>query len=284
MEGRPEEALDLLRAHVLDARRRGDLQGVSLNQALFAELALQFDRTAEAEAPVREAADLLRVGGTWQPMPGVVGGPLAETLVRLRAPDTEELLAAMEHDVAATEQHAALPQLLRARGLFAHQQGDFDAALKLLKASADMARSQHARTQLGCTLDVLITLAEQRADASLAADAKVELCQLVGSIGPEVGVLAWAKRGATNAPSSTPSPAQRPATKEPASILTRREREVALLLARGLTNRQIAQALVIAEGTAGVHVDHILNKLGFRSRAQVAAWAVEQGLLAADTD
>jgi DNA-binding NarL/FixJ family response regulator len=47
-----------------------------------------------------------------------------------------------------------------------------------------------------------------------------------------------------------------------------------------LTNRQIAQALGIAEGTAGVHVDHILNKLGFRSRAQVAAWAVEHGLRA----
>jgi DNA-binding NarL/FixJ family response regulator len=63
--------------------------------------------------------------------------------------------------------------------------------------------------------------------------------------------------------------------------LTRREREVAVLLARGLTNRQIADRLVIADGTAGVQVDHILNKLGFRSRAQVAGWAAEHGLLAA---
>jgi DNA-binding NarL/FixJ family response regulator len=69
-----------------------------------------------------------------------------------------------------------------------------------------------------------------------------------------------------------------------ANLLTPREREVAVLLARGLTNRQIAQALVIAEGTAGVHLDHILNKLGFRSRAQVAAWAAEHGLLATATD
>jgi DNA-binding NarL/FixJ family response regulator len=53
---------------------------------------------------------------------------------------------------------------------------------------------------------------------------------------------------------------------------------------RGLTNRQIADALVIADGTAGVHVDHILNKLGFRSRAQVAAWAVEHGLLTTASD
>jgi DNA-binding NarL/FixJ family response regulator len=32
---------------------------------------------------------------------------------------------------------------------------------------------------------------------------------------------------------------------------------------------------VIAEGTAANHVQNILGKLGFHSRAQVAAWAVE---------
>jgi non-specific serine/threonine protein kinase len=53
---------------------------------------------------------------------------------------------------------------------------------------------------------------------------------------------------------------------------------VAALVAAGLTNRQIAERLVIAERTAGNHVDHILAKLGFRSRAQIAAWAVTRGL------
>ena len=54
--------------------------------------------------------------------------------------------------------------------------------------------------------------------------------------------------------------------------------EVALLLARGLTNRQVAEELVISERTASTHVTHILNKLGFSTRSQVAAWAVERGL------
>jgi len=62
------------------------------------------------------------------------------------------------------------------------------------------------------------------------------------------------------------------------SSLTAREREVAALVAQGFTNRQIAEALVITEGTAGSHLEHILAKLGFRSRSQVAAWAVTQGL------
>jgi len=60
--------------------------------------------------------------------------------------------------------------------------------------------------------------------------------------------------------------------------LTAREREVASLIAQGLTNREIASRLVIAERTADAHVEHILNKLGFGSRAQIAAFVVETGL------
>jgi DNA-binding CsgD family transcriptional regulator len=58
--------------------------------------------------------------------------------------------------------------------------------------------------------------------------------------------------------------------------LTPREREVAALVAQGLTNGEIAARLVIARRTATTHVVHILDKLGFRSRAQVAAWVARQ--------
>jgi predicted ATPase/DNA-binding CsgD family transcriptional regulator len=75
--------------------------------------------------------------------------------------------------------------------------------------------------------------------------------------------------------------AGRPAS-PPVGALTRREREVAAWIARGLTNRQIADELVISEMTADSHVSHILRKLGFRSRAQVATWAVERGLTPPD--
>lgn len=64
--------------------------------------------------------------------------------------------------------------------------------------------------------------------------------------------------------------------------LTAREREVARLIGRGYTNRQIAAELVITEGTVANHVVNILNRLGVGSRAQVAVWASEQGLLADD--
>lgn len=60
--------------------------------------------------------------------------------------------------------------------------------------------------------------------------------------------------------------------------LTRREQEVAALVVQGKTNREIAATLAITEKTAENHVQHILDKLDFRSRAQIAAWVVEHGV------
>jgi non-specific serine/threonine protein kinase len=60
------------------------------------------------------------------------------------------------------------------------------------------------------------------------------------------------------------------------SGLTKREREVAALIAEGLSNREIAARLVVAQRTAEGHVENILSKLGFTSRAQVAGWLAAQ--------
>jgi LuxR family transcriptional regulator, maltose regulon positive regulatory protein len=50
--------------------------------------------------------------------------------------------------------------------------------------------------------------------------------------------------------------------------LSSREQEVLDLLAQGLSNKEIARTLFIAESTAKVHVRHILEKLGVRSRTE----------------
>src|SRR5918995_6247556 len=68
----------------------------------------------------------------------------------------------------------------------------------------------------------------------------------------------------------------------PPVALSRREREVATLVARGLTNREIAGELSISVGTAERHVANILGKLGYHSRARIAAWATEHGLILTD--
>ena len=73
-------------------------------------------------------------------------------------------------------------------------------------------------------------------------------------------------------------PLPREAAKQAFGGLTAREREVAALIAQGKTSREIAGLLVLSERTAEGHVSTILGKLGFTSRAQIAAWVVERGL------
>jgi predicted ATPase/DNA-binding NarL/FixJ family response regulator len=64
-----------------------------------------------------------------------------------------------------------------------------------------------------------------------------------------------------------------------AGPLSRREREVATLVARGYRNRDIAERLTISKRTVDAHVEHIRNKLGHQSRAEVAAWVTARGLI-----
>jgi DNA-binding NarL/FixJ family response regulator len=76
-----------------------------------------------------------------------------------------------------------------------------------------------------------------------------------------------------------PEAASRDGREGPAETLglTPREAEVLDLLARGCTNREIADTLVISVRTAGVHVSHILRKLGAPNRLEAAAIAHRLG-------
>ena len=66
------------------------------------------------------------------------------------------------------------------------------------------------------------------------------------------------------------------AARHRAGGLTDRQLEVAALIADGRTNREIADRLGIDERSAEGHVERIRLRLGFRSRAQVAAWYAAQ--------
>jgi len=69
-----------------------------------------------------------------------------------------------------------------------------------------------------------------------------------------------------------------PALRRGAAVtLTQRQREVAALIADGLTNREIAARLTITERSAESHVERIRDRMGFRSRSQIAAWFVASG-------
>jgi serine/threonine-protein kinase PknK len=57
---------------------------------------------------------------------------------------------------------------------------------------------------------------------------------------------------------------------------TKRERQIAELIALGHSNQDIADELVLSRRTVEAHVQHLLAKLGFNTRTQVAAWVAHQ--------
>ena len=72
---------------------------------------------------------------------------------------------------------------------------------------------------------------------------------------------------------------QQEQTREKArDVLTPREIEITRMIARGLGNREIGEKLFISEGTVKTHLHTIYEKLGIKSRLQLANYAQERGL------
>jgi DNA-binding CsgD family transcriptional regulator/tetratricopeptide (TPR) repeat protein len=131
-----------------------------------------------------------------------------------------------------------------------------EAALQEARRAARMMGAQPLLDRV----EGLATLARVRLDGSLdAGDAASSSSSRVRPGKPRVG-------------RKTPATQRRPFS------LTERERQVLPLLAAGYTNRQIAQALFVSESTAGVHVSHIIDKMGVSNRVEAAALAVRSGL------
>jgi DNA-binding NarL/FixJ family response regulator len=62
-------------------------------------------------------------------------------------------------------------------------------------------------------------------------------------------------------------------------LLTPRERDIVRMVASGLSNRELSERLFITEGTVKSHLHAIYEKLGLKSRLQLAAHAREHGLV-----
>ncbi|MDX6342199.1 MAG: hypothetical protein QOH87_2337 [Trebonia sp.] len=96
------------------------------------------------------------------------------------------------------------------------------------------------------------------------------------ALSPEAAIdLAIEQALRTPRPDGTPGITPAPVP-PPQGGLTRRELEIAGLIARGRSNKAIAAELVISPATVARHVANIMSKLGFRSRAQIAAWITER--------
>lgn len=150
-----------------------------------------------------------------------------------------------------------------------------------LAAAAVEAKPGWAARLFGAA-DTLLSAAGHRLEPFNRRDVDHYVTVAKERMGEDAFKAAWAKGAAMTleqAVSYSFSAADDgPSPRAKVDRLSPREREVASLLAQGLTNRGIAVRLLVAERTVDTHVEHILNKLGFTSRTQIATWAVEQGL------
>jgi DNA-binding CsgD family transcriptional regulator len=126
-------------------------------------------------------------------------------------------------------------------------------------------------------------LAHGRRDDAAAAFAQAR--QLVGTLAADTGDDALSSallKAGTAAARRVALESPRRKAKAAFDGLTARERAVAAQIALGRSNREIATSLVVSERTVESHIANILGKLGATSRAQIAVWAVNKGLAAAE--
>jgi DNA-binding CsgD family transcriptional regulator/tetratricopeptide (TPR) repeat protein len=155
-------------------------------------------------------------------------------------------------------------------------------AANILLAAQETAEAQGARPLLWrilISLSKVHLAARRRAEANAANE---QASQIIEALAANLDDARLHDHFRSQALASIPELSTlTPLQKEKARFggLTRREREVAKLVADGMSNRVIAETLFIGERTVESHVSNILNRLGFNSRAQIAAWAVEAGLV-----
>jgi len=162
----------------------------------------------------------------------------------------------------------AMPRLLEAVAHFAARRGMPDVALRII-ASMESVGSAY-----WCGRPAEVALRDQWLEP-LRRDLAPDIVERCSEEGRELP-LATARELAQVVLAQTIS------TEEPqqnGNLLTARQAEVAVLVAQGMTNRQIGQHLVITERAAAAHVEHILDRLGVGSRAQIAAWATARGMV-----
>ncbi len=183
----------------------------------------------------------------------------------------------------ADDNAVVTPRLHFLRGVGLLRQRRFDASADALLIAQRSAVDLGARPLLWRIEAALAELAAALGDSD-GADAHIAAARaLIDALAATLPDPALHDAFLSHAASSLPiHPAMHPPTaiaRRTHAGLTARELEVAALVAQGRSDREIAEMLVLSKRTASTHVGNILNKLGFSSRSQIAAWMVEQKLL-----
>jgi predicted ATPase/DNA-binding NarL/FixJ family response regulator len=284
-----EAALDMLR----------DNNGWGVAQTLygFGALARQRGDNAAARRHFRAALVLYRQIDARPEIARCLAGIGWVALAQL---DLELATASLSESIQlslATGQRLAIARGIEAFAALAVLRDDLASAAKLASAGSALRAALGQTPSPGALrrMDSLLESARQRLGAAAVTALVAEGEQLTPHEAVDFALRPRRDDPGAPAPAAGEAPAASAATaangqvgRTPArhgyalagngavAVLTVRELEIAGLVARGLSNRGIAAELTISPATAARHVANIFGKLGFSSRAQVAAWAAER--------
>jgi DNA-binding CsgD family transcriptional regulator/tetratricopeptide (TPR) repeat protein len=274
-----EQALELARTtgHEFSIRMASSfLAETCIAQADLARARSVLDTALEADAPMQTLAER-RV---WAARAGYA----------LRGNMPERALQIVDRLIASAPSRApgrAIPYLwhLRAQALMALERKDEAGTVLQEAQAAAVAQGLPPLRWRIASSQARLSLALRRREQAEAACAVAQalITELSKDVPDPSACDAFLSAATAQLPQlSRPSP--RRAAKQAFDGLTTREREVAVLVAQGRSNREIGETMVVSERTVEKHVENILAKLAFSSRAQIAAWAVEKALRAPSQD
>jgi DNA-binding CsgD family transcriptional regulator len=287
------------------AARRGRLREAEQQATASVAVMRRIDQQWGAARALLGLGDLAR----FRNHPGEAHGWYVEALAILREigarPEIARCLAGLGRvamDLGAIEQarrhltrslrlsHATGSRIGVARGLEAFaaltgHEGRSELAVQLAAAAAALREAAGLPPLSGARVEAYLAQARRLGDATVA-----RLWASGQALTSEAAVALALDAPVTAAPSAAPPSGKGPAGENPAltvvgryrvaaappSSLTQREYEIAELVAGGLSNKAIAAELSISHTTAARHVANIMNKLGFNSRSQIAAWVADR--------
>ncbi len=176
----------------------------------------------------------------------------------------------------------AIPRIWQLQGEALAALHRLDEAEAALLAARHVAGEQGMRPRLWRIVASLGRVYQAQGRRRQASEAFAEARSIIGSLAETISDQSLQDSFARRASSQLPRPSEsssRKSIREQYNGLTEREREVAALVAQGKSNRAISEQIFVGERTVAKHIESILSKLDFRSRAQIAIWAVENNLV-----
>jgi predicted ATPase/DNA-binding CsgD family transcriptional regulator len=287
VRGRLREALELARASITVMRRMDHQWGVARALLGLGDLARLRGDPGEAHARYLEALPILRDIDARPEIARCLAG-LGRVAIDLDAAGlARQHLAESIRLSRSTGSRIGVARGLEAFAALAMLEDQPERAVQLTAAATALRDAAGLPALSGARVERYLASARRLGEPAvarlwaqgLALPAETAIT-LALDVPPDAGHTDTDNTGATSG--GVPAPAAltaagdyQPAGPRP-SALTPRERQVAGLVAAGLSNKAIAGELVISPATAARHVANILGKLGFSSRAQIAAWAVDQ--------